>query len=91
MKAYRLALIVWEDSTSAGTTWNRPSEIRGISVVCYSAGWIIREDDRVVVIVGHRSPDGTDNEQTSGDITIPRGCIKHIYRLPLPARLKGKL
>ena len=62
--------IEWEDSYSLrGGVWHRRDEETG-TVICKTAGFVIREDKGSITIASHIAPG-----EMAGDITIPKRAI----------------
>lgn len=69
MKAVK---ICWLDSRQPNPSWQYIEDIKGQSVECQTMGFIVHEDDKIIMIAQNL---GDDGEQASGVITIPKACI----------------
>lgn len=74
-----LVLIEWEDSFGVGPSWEPiPDDLDPAPASCFSAGWLVAENDRVVTLVPHiHDADESIGAVLSGcgDMTIPKSCI----------------
>ena len=63
--------IEWEDSTSlSGRTWHMQDEDQ-TTLICKTAGFVIKENKQSITIASHITPAGG----MAGDITIPKRAI----------------
>lgn len=75
-----LVRIEWDDSSSRRATWSQLEDLQGdadVHLRCTSVGWLLKQNERALVIAGHRSASG----QYGGDMTIPRCAVTKIRRL----------
>ena len=72
----KIALIEWDDSFST-SGWRDDDEIQDIDVAkCISIGIPKEETKHKITLLASRG-----NNQFSGTVTIPKGCIKRIRYL----------
>jgi len=96
MSKFPLVLVEWEDSFSpgslAGWKWETidPAELDEGCVICYSVGWLIRDDEKLKVLVPHANrmgicePDGYELH-AGGRISIPARSVVRLVRLVDPS------
>ena len=81
---YRLAYVEWQDSYGVSAIWQETKNAKPIQHKCFSVGWIIAENEDVIVLVPHLSPANNKidaEEQGCGDMTIPKCSIVKINLL----------
>jgi len=81
MDKYKIVLVEWTDSYGCSSGWEETEDLKIIPHHCYSVGYLVKENDEVIVLVPHLSPENKETnatEQGCGDMTIPRVAIKNI-------------
>jgi hypothetical protein len=83
MNKKRLILIEWVDSYSVYETWDFIKELSEPTLqMCYSVGFVIKENDESIMIIPHLS--GVSDYSLGagmGGICIPKACILKINEL----------
>jgi hypothetical protein len=75
----KLALVYWSDSAQASGAWRHMEDLPEPEAIdCASVGWIVKEDDEVLMIAQSMGDIGTDNTQCAGIKQIPKCCITEI-------------
>ncbi len=77
---YDLVKVEWFDSYGCHSSWLETRDLakKAGPHVCFSVGWLIEDNQDVIVIVPHLSPANDEidaEEQGSGDMTIPKVSI----------------
>lgn len=77
-KSYNIELIEWVDSFGCSPSWREvPEAIIVKPLVCQSVGYVMHEDDNVIVVVPHYAPETSSSDESAcGDMTIPKVSIK---------------
>ena len=71
-----MVLVEWEDSVVPVSKWCHLEDLPELKVIkCVSVGFIVGESDRVLMLAPNMGDVGTDNEQASGCIQIPKSGI----------------
>lgn len=72
MSKRQLLVVKWEDHTSlSGNDWHSVSEIEKLRPeIVFSAGWVIFEDDKFIILASH----GNDDEYC-GEMCIMKCAI----------------
>lgn len=85
--ALPLVMVEWLDSASlTGGVWRDTNDVADLKPTrMRSVGWVLREDGESIVLIGHIA-----SHQVSGDLVIPKTCIKRRYKLADPSRKNGK-
>jgi hypothetical protein len=77
-----LVLVEWKDSVQPVPNWMLLDEAPDLDAIsCVSVGWIISQNDNVVMLVPNLGDHKDDNAQGCGFIRIPRSAITRIVRL----------
>ena len=74
LNAPLLSLVEWADSRQPTGQWSRIGELQWESCRCYSVGFVVQDDDDVIVLAGSLADIGQD-EQVTGVIVIPRASV----------------
>lgn len=80
----RLVLVDWFDSFGVGPDWSEWDEAREVQpLVCQSVGWVLRDNNDVLVIASHRSDKDHkhSSQQWCGDMTIPKVAVVKVTNL----------
>lgn len=93
MTAPRLAKIVWDDPWASGG-WTELDEALAMADdpargVCETVGWIIKETDDYIVVVGSLGLSFDGNRQVGDVFKCPRSCIREIVGLHLGRLVHG--
>lgn len=82
----KLLCIEWEDSAQPSPGWrylNEPPPLEAVR--CYSVGWLVAENERVVMLAPNLGDvDSDDGAQGSGFIRIPVSAIVRSMELQDP-------
>jgi hypothetical protein len=73
-----VTFIKWVDSVSSLGHWIVPDELKFEERYCYSIGYVIKENDKLLYIAAHVSFNIDDKEkydQIAGEILIPKCSI----------------
>lgn len=84
---YPLVYIEWEDSVGCGNGWRfLDDELKNFeTVVCYTVGWLVGEDERCKFIAPHIAPETKATvDQIAGTKTIPKSAIRKLTKLKVP-------
>ena len=81
---YDLVLITWEDIVSS-SEWEYISEIKNTkTAICCSVGWLIKNDDKVTVVMADYSfEDNKEIKQGGSYTTIPTKNVLSIKNIKL--------
>ena len=82
LNAPLLSLVEWADSRQPTGQWSRIGELQWESCRCYSVGFVVQDDDDVIVLATNVA----DIEQATGVIGIPRASM--VIVIPRAAVLK---
>jgi len=83
----RLVIVEWLDSRQPVSQWMRADDLPEFSAASIqSVGWLLRQDDEMVVVAANLADGGTDEAQVSGVIQIPARCVVSVELLPSPNR-----
>jgi len=77
---YQLVYLEWKDIYGVGADWAETSTIKLHPHQCFSVGWVVKEDQDVIVLVPHLSPANSAvdaPEQWCGYMTIPKCSVVH--------------
>jgi hypothetical protein len=78
IKKLPLVLVIWSDITTESAGWISFDDIENLeAAICYTPGWIIREDEKNIYMVQNFGSH-KDVWEPSVDCTIPKGCIEEI-------------
>ena len=85
-------LIEWIDAYGVGSDWVHLKDFKKSEpkpLLCKSIGWVLYEDDSLVVIVSHLTGvNSTCDQQACGDMTIPKvSIVKRRPVAPIESRL----
>ena len=72
----KVVKILWEDSCNSNLSWVTKEDVEVELVNIDSFGVVVKETDEFVSIAQNY---GSEPEQFSNIVTIPRGCIKEIF------------
>lgn len=97
MKRLYVELVEWVDSSGCSPSWQEDAAGDVPLMTCQSVGWILREDEKGMIVAPHRScPEGlgvestisgqVDEPQYCGEMTIPKCAI--ISRTPVTMFLR---
>lgn len=80
----KLIYLEWHDSSSlGGSVWHHGDDVKRCSLTkCYSIGWILAENDKLITLVSSIAETGGEPDY-SRDITIPKACVTKRRRLKL--------
>lgn len=78
-----LVLVEWLDAHTVDPWTSFDDLMDHDTMECETVGWLLKEDDKSVVVVPHRTT-VLGESQGSGVIEIPRGCVTRVYRLMDP-------
>lgn len=71
----KLVYVEWRDSTQM-SGWKFLEEIEAPAACsCRSVGWLIREEERAIMVSGHIGSGSVDDDINQACGTIPRECI----------------
>lgn len=72
-----VTFIKWVDSVTSVGRWITPDELKLDEHFCYSIGYVIKENDKLLYIAAHVSfdEDQESYEQISGEMIIPKCSI----------------
>lgn len=73
-----IELITWIDSFGCSSSWSEITNDPISLQYCYSAGFILKEDENYIVIASHYHESNENNgaiESACGEMTIPKKCI----------------
>jgi hypothetical protein len=77
-------LVEWVDS-SRGDGWATIDSIDPVAHAVRSVGWVVLENDDVIVVAPHHSDESRDAEsQISGHMKIPKRCATRIADIAVP-------
>ena len=76
MKEPRLVEVTWMDASS-DDDWKDSDDEPVALVTCRTVGWLIRRDDKRLVVVQTI----TDDDGRGNEWSIPAGCVKKVRRL----------
>lgn len=81
----KLVLVTWIDALGCSSSWRDKEHLADSKpLLCRSVGWILRDDDKYIVLVPHIADETQYNEwQGCGDMTIPRGMIQKVQLLEI--------
>ena len=87
-ECWPMVRITWMDAMDGDTGWVALSKMRDAKLAtCVDIGWMIRNDDLRVSIMGSwcLDPQEEKDEDKEGGryITIPKGCVKKIEHLKI--------
>ena len=76
-----LCFVEWMDARGTSPDWRTIDEAKNDGTcICHTIGWVIEETDEFIQIAPHFS----DDEEVSGDMTIPKSAIiKSFYNMLL--------
>lgn len=83
----RLVLIEWVDSHVAVGGWKLLDDFdrNAKAPFCRSVGWVVRDDDEIIVVVPHFIEEQGDvARQGCGDMTIPKCSVVRVIDLEAP-------
>lgn len=68
----------WDALSETDNGWTPVKEHKGELALCYSLGFLVKETNDMITVAGH-----TDEkyEDFSGEVNIPKSCIKKIKYL----------
>lgn len=72
--------ITWVDSYGCGPSWRTLDELPD-ACICNSVGWVIRENEEVLVIAPHYSEPSDGDTVYCGEMVIPIACIRERVQL----------
>lgn len=76
---FPLVYVQWVDSVGAGACWGSIPEKTPSVHGCHSVGWLVCENDEVLVLVPHLSLEDEDYAKDEihgcGDMTIPKVAV----------------
>jgi len=78
-----LLLIKWKDHTSEGG-WGDVEKFHGPGL-CFSVGWLAKEDDEGITIIGDTSPPDQHGHESGRLQYILKSCIVKRTTLKYPA------
>lgn len=73
-----IEFISWFDSYGVSPSWVNVDSCKTEPVICYSSGFILKEDEFYIVICGHWAPKNEiiENEEVAcGEMAIPKCSI----------------
>ncbi|MBM3597360.1 MAG: hypothetical protein FJX35_04050 [Alphaproteobacteria bacterium] len=75
----RLVLVEWLDAAGGSRSgWKPIADMgRDLPARCRSVGWVVHEDERLIVLVPHLARDGDGD----GEIVIPRDWMQRTIEL----------
>ena len=75
----KLVVVDWVDSFS-GRGWQDMDALAGRreALVCRSSGWVVFENSDIITLASTVSNQEPYTPTATGDITIPKGCIRRI-------------
>lgn len=76
----KLVQVEWEDSFGCAVHWESLEGVKCEPAVAMTAGWVVAESERGLLVVPHRVQT-IDDEQGCGDMVIPKRCILSIREL----------
>lgn len=87
----KLAYVEWVDCFGCSSVWVDLDEINREPVICKSVGWILLDNDDVLVIVPHFTQENHSGArfQGCGDMTIPKSAIRNVSVLTIPTKTKS--
>jgi hypothetical protein len=90
--AFPLAVVLWEDSYNGDHHWFRASEVPAEIVGHHlmTVGWLVRQSADRVTLVMSVGVTGDDPELCD-TFTIPRGCLRAMSILALPAEMVAQV
>lgn len=68
--------MVWMDASSE-PNWLEESEAVGELVTCRTVGWLMRDDEELLVVAASRNSRG----QVSDVLTVPRQWVREVVKL----------
>lgn len=73
----KIEIIEWIDSYGCSASWQEIADgIELETITCFSIGYVLKENDNLLVIVPHYAPKTVLNSpQGCGDMCIPKKCI----------------
>lgn len=78
-----LLWIEWEDACGVTSEWEEPGDVTLTTVPVVSIGWLISEDNDVLVIASHVGRDSGDKETVIGCFAIPRSQVRSFWEITL--------
>lgn len=84
MSIEKIELIEWIDTFGCPAGWEFEDEFEAKTTLVKSVGFVLQEDEKLVVLVPHIS--GAERKQLAGHISIPRQQIVSravIFSLPV--------
>ena len=80
-----LVLVEWLDSRQPTSAWVRVGDLQRECCWCYSVGFVVQRDRKVVVLAPNVS-DTDDYPQAIGAMVIPRAAVMGITQLNITKR-----
>lgn len=79
---YRLVKITWQDSRHPFSGWQWVDEMKEIEpTICESVGWLVKEDEKVLILAASITTDSDGDSQVSGVVDIPKRAIDDVEDL----------
>lgn len=77
MKSYAIEKITWQDSYGVSPGWNVLDTKKAHCPPCDSVGWVVFEDETIIVVAPHRCEPYTldEPEHICGEMIIPKCAI----------------
>ena len=69
--------VEWDDAAVKGRWLDKASYMAEVPVRCRTSGYLLKSDNRCVVIVQSQG----DSGDVADSMAIPRGCVRRVSRL----------
>jgi hypothetical protein len=77
----------WHDAIHPTGEWERPEEFdREPDMVTETVGWLAHRSRKAIQVAVTCAGRGTEDEQLTGIMTIPMGCVERIVEIPVDGK-----
>jgi len=68
--------IIWQDACME-VGWEAIKELKPVTALCCSRGWLIKEDADTIILAACYSPFTEKEDETNVHSHIPKGMVRH--------------
>ena len=83
----QVVYVRWQDAVHPTSDWERPAEFeRDPDLLTETVGWLVNRNRKLVQVAVTCAGRDTPDEQLTGIMSIPMGCVDRIVAVPVDGK-----